>query len=383
MKKVICLLFAVLCNLYPVAALGNGLAGTAMHWEEQFALDKAVVRMDAAVDTPALDTLSVWEVAPAIIEKNVDELYSELFQVLNFQKQEYQLVEDYASEDRERSLYEMNYAQEDKEGYYKVLTFSYIKRLSFTGMANVYYSYDALSNGADFQSALKKAGETLPGMQRSLHEVVEEATEVVGRFAPEFELFMAGSLTREALTAVEKRDPDTIPKMYGLIYTRRVDGIPLLYHYASSEELPLSYEGLDMPDESISIMIGDRGIADLHYEGALQRKGVLQAQVGLLSFDRIKEIAREKLLAIANAKSDGIYKAETQISSVRLGYQLTALADGTGRMALIPAWNFYGGTAVYDQSGSLVTGCDTSDCISVCQLSLDAATGDVLDHRSI
>ena len=377
MKKTVGILLIALFLRMPACALGEGTAGASLTWKEELPQGQSAVSIEATVAIPTGDAAGVWDVAPATVTENqAYALMRALFTQSNPPQAAYGPVEDYAAEDQDKRMYAIHY-DEEQDGQYRVLDVSYIQRLDAAGSALAQYSnIEEASNGAELQSSLQKASGTLPGVRMTMEEAIAETSKVIRQLEPEFTLFMAGSLGREAENSAERKNPETIPHMYGLIYTRSIAGIPILYHYGSSEELPLTLNGLDMPQEFIAVMVGDNGIAELVYQGAIRIGDAVQKKVALLGFEQIQAIAREKLTDLVTSGSGQREKGSLHIHSVIFGYRYVAADDGTGRILLTPAWNFYGTYRSVDRQGK--ASANAAEDISLCVLTLDAQTGDVI-----
>jgi len=377
MKSLLCLLLVALFLAYPLPVLCEAGESLPMLWQEQTTQEMGTVIIDAAVTLPLYDTLPVWEISPDILTKEtVHSIAKALLESEDIPEKPYGPSKDFSSSDAAIISFDVQYVKEE-EGGAAVLSAWYLRRLSITGSAFAHYSCSAKDNRADFASALKKADGTLHGMNKSMDAVILETSKIVKRFAPEFELFIAGSLGREAFTRQEKENPDLIPQMVGLVFTRKMEGIPVLYRYAPENNV--NYQGLELSGESIMLMAGDNGIAEMVYEGAMRIDSTLPEEAALLDFAKVKEIAKKQLSDILFSMMTGEQKVDLIVNAIVLGYQTVASEDGSDRILLTPVWNFYGGTRIYDANDKVLAGNDLADCgVALCLLTLDAQTGHVL-----
>lgn len=375
MKRVIHLVVFVLLCSYSIGAKAEG----SMLWKEQLTINKHTLSVDASMDMIGDKEFSVWDVAPGIVtEGDAQTMANALFKTSGSPRKPYSLISDFAAEDKALLMYGISYVhpQDGNIENYEYLNLNYYKRFDASATAWIRYACEVKSNGADFASSLRKAdGDTFPGLNKSVEAIAQETTAIIKLFAPDFELFMVGSLGREALTTLEKKNPTTIPRMVGLVYTRKLKSMPILYEYNTGSEPPIVYAGIDLPSEAIVVMAGDKGIAELTYDGVLAVKGKLQSNVSLLSSEQIQSIAKKELLSSLSSRDSDKNQLEMHINSIRLGYRLVKADDSSGRIVLTPAWNFYGGIRKSGHMGYNTTEFDTTNSVSFCQLSLDAITG--------
>jgi len=328
------------------------------------------------MDIPEDQRYGIWEVGPGVVsEVDAQGIANVLFQRNDSPLQRFMPANDFESVDKALSLNVLNYvvAQGERTENTEVLNFYEYSKLGKSATSRIAYSCEARNNGADFASTLWRAEvDTLRGYEKSIETITNETTAIIRQIAPGFELFSMGILSREATNESERKNPESIPKMIGLVYTRKVQNLPILYQYNEDTAPNLVFAGLTQPSEYIQVMAGEEGIAEMVFEGYLTVGSILQSDITLLTTKEIQQIAEDELGKWIWRHYGKDAAGELYIDSVRLGYRIQNAEDNTGRSILIPTWNFYGNL------GRRHSQRDNSSQ-SVCFLSLNAITGEAFE----
>ena len=353
----------------------NAAASSTALWREEKTQKGLHIFIDAQMDIPEDRRYGIWDIAPGVVsEVEAQRISNVLFRRNNSPLQHFAPAKDFESADKALSLSILKYAlaQDNQTQNVEVLNFYNYARSGTTATSRIYYSCEARSNGADFSSSLLRTEvDTLRGYEKSIETIINETAATIRQIAPGFDLFSMGTLSREATTDSERKNPESIPKMIGLVYTRKVKDLPILYQYNEDTAPSLVFAGLTQPSEYIKVMVGDKGIAEMVFEGYLAVGSELQSNVALLTSKEIQQIAKDELGKWIWRHYGKDAAGELHINSVRLGYYIQNAEDNSGRSILIPAWNFYG-------NFGKMHGQRDNAAQSVCFLSLNAVTGEVL-----
>jgi hypothetical protein len=159
-----------------------------------------------------------------------------------------------------------------------------------------------------------------------------------------------------AMNAADVSGPG--PQAYVFRVLRQLDGAKVESTHSSSQtrmEMAAGEEsiavGKEWYYEYMFVAVDDEGIADMCWQAPLEVTEVLTENTAIRPWSEIESVF-EKMLVIKNADYESIdsYKAvQIDVSHVSLSLQRVMERDSFTTGLLVPVWNFYGTTTLFEQ----------------------------------
>lgn len=166
---------------------------------------------------------------------------------------------------------------------------------------------------------------------------------------------------------------------YIITFRQGVDGIPVALNTMLDDLNAATAYVRKWPSDRIKVHLDDEGISAIiwNYKGAVQMKTASDVQ--LLPFDEIYDIAKQQLKN-KFARIEEFYMDCFQTIHVdRVEFEYVCIKE-KGKVdcyLFIPAWNFYGGIQLEDESGNIKE--KHNGRTDICILSLNAVDGSVIE----
>ena len=157
-----------------------------------------------------------------------------------------------------------------------------------------------------------------------------------------------------------------------------------IFYYAPAYELPWNYANymlqydyaIPSAEESLCIIVSDERIEYACWTAPHEIVGVIDADVELLPFDQIMEVA-DHLLPLSLTHLEGrSLTLRCDITQIRLGYMRVQCINDPTKLQLVPVWDFYGTLHRFKDGEPHHT--DNTACKS--WLTINAIDGTVIDR---
>lgn len=351
MKKWIALLLALLLS----TCAGAETIAQSVNASEKVVLTltsntgKTKISMDASVEMPEVETVSVYEVIPMPVPaENVvaladllmgagtwmgpTEYYADIHEPNRdgtvAQVSESMLI---LSDDMRTNLSARAQLREGK--YHGVLQVCYDNYSQYEGsLQSMPFAAEVLKETCSLY-ALRNT--TAAGCSYTYEEAEALARQAAAAVAPELTEITSGvALGRDGKT-----------QAYEFIFYRLLDGVPVTYTVSRGTQDMFSTDihKEPWPYEALRIMVyGDLGVGTLYYESPYKIGEVLEADVQLLTFDQIMEVAKTILpLTLSHLEREG-KTVNANIYRISFGYARLDRMDVPYQYKLVPVWDFFG-----------------------------------------
>ena len=222
-------------------------------------------------------------------------------------------------------------------------------------------------------------GDTAQGCCLPLTEAKAQADHIARQLAPSMIYagqgivpgFQVNGGASTALEAYMKGDTSTALEAY-------------IFYYAPAYELPWNYANymlqydyaIPSAEESLCIIVSDERIEYACWTAPHEIVGVIDADVELLPFDQIMEVA-DHLLPLSLTYLEGrSLTLRCDITQIRLGYMRVQCINDPTKLQLVPVWDFYGTLHRFKDGEPHHT--DNTACKS--WLTINAIDGTVIDR---
>lgn len=165
---------------------------------------------------------------------------------------------------------------------------------------------------------------------------------------------------------------------YIITFRQGVDGIPVALNTMLDDLNAVNTYARKWPSDRVKIHLDDGGISAIiwNYKGSVQKELTSNAQ--LLPFDEIYDIAKQQLKSKFACIEEFYMDCFQTIHVDRVEFEYVCIKE-KGKVdcyLFIPAWNFYGGIQLEDDSGNIKEKYNGRTDIGI--LSLDAVDGSVI-----
>ena len=165
---------------------------------------------------------------------------------------------------------------------------------------------------------------------------MEEAEEMAYDFLEKMgiEDFAALQILDAKISLAGEETEEIQPDTYCIFFERSIDGKTTLFENSNLGDGTIDESGnMILPQETITVMIGNDGIARVEYRSPMQVEEITTEQADLLPFDKIQERAREYFKEICLSSETSYIAA---INTIELGLERVSGEDGS--YMLVPAW---------------------------------------------
>lgn len=135
------------------------------------------------------------------------------------------------------------------------------------------------------------------------------------------------------------------PQCYVFYFSQSIKGIPVTYFYGYEGTSGFDEYTFPWSPEVIEVDVDDNGILKFHWSNPSMARDILNNNVALLSWDKIKDIACRQF----RIKSIGEYfggtdkqKITIEINKITLGMMHIAKQDNQQEFMYVPVWDFFG-----------------------------------------
>lgn len=344
---------------------------------------ETVITIDATVEMPDIDTLSIYQLRPRSFTTEEVKL---VLECLGFEDVSAISLEPKPQDDPDlqqaynfikSSQYEANISN----SYWKGQAYSSCIDIRQRGGKVEYFA----GAGATPDNFMPEEG--MEGCDYSRMEAEEMAVGLARKIAPQLCLNAKGILqgsqyavgSTDAEIASNWDDDLVIPNACFFVFSRSVDNIPITpTQYAGGDVTPEESAYLRAyPDERLNIVISDNGIEGLYYQTPYSIQAVLQENItGLLPFEQVLEIAQATLpLRLAAQETPGA-PVDRAVSISRIAFGYMKVKAQAGVFQLIPVWDFFGRETIAADTWAF-----ESNSVMDSYLTINALDGAIMDRE--
>lgn len=149
------------------------------------------------------------------------------------------------------------------------------------------------------------------------------------------------------MVELETEQIDAVPEYYLFTFVRAIDDVPMEL-VSPKDATGINYREAWKP-ESITVCVDNQGVWYVGWDSPSDLKEELNANVALLSFERILEVFQtqaQNQFVYSEHDAEYLTQCAYEIDRVALNYMAVAKEGTQDEYLLIPVWDFYGRTVL-------------------------------------